>query len=53
MAVYVRCSICGKEINTEKENYSENLVGEFICGKCNLKGYEWEEKHEYFCCKNR
>lgn len=43
MAVYVRCSICGKVINTNKEDYKENLVGEFICNKCILKGYEWKE----------
>ena len=45
MAVYVRCSICGKIINTKIEEYQENLVGEFICDKCALKGFEWEVKN--------
>lgn len=44
MAVFVRCSICGKVINTDKEEYKENLVGECICNKCSLKEYEWKEK---------
>ena len=53
MAVYVRCNICGKIIDTETEEYQENLVGEFICDKCNLKGYKWKEAVNEQCSFNR
>ena len=46
IAIIVKCNLRGKIINTQTKEYKENLVGEFICNKCILKGYEWEENNE-------
>ena len=37
MGVCVSCSICGRLINTDKEDYIENIVGEYICHECDMK----------------
>lgn len=44
MAVYAKCSICGKIIDTQKEECKKNSANKFICSGCILKGYEWKEK---------